>query len=69
VSTGIAGKEADIIINGTLLSYAESMTLRVALGAFVTDLIMNGLGKDETGKSICTNYLRHSKSIINLIHK
>lgn len=62
-------KEADIIINGVKLSDAESMTLRVALGSFTIDLINNGMGKDEVGKTICNNYLRHSRNIVNLIHK
>lgn len=49
-------QEADIVINGRRLSVGQSMTIRVAIEAFASDLALNGLGDDENGKKICSLY-------------
>lgn len=61
--------EANIVINGEELSYAESMTLRVAISSFLSEMKHSGLGNDKTGKAISEGYIRHSKEIIKKIHK
>lgn len=57
-------KEADVQINGEQLSYAEAMTLRVAVSHFFMSLD-EGLGDDETGKAICEGYQRACRTILN----
>ncbi len=59
--------EPKITINGTPLSEAEAMTLRVALGAWMLDLTAGDLGDDETGRAIAAGYLRHSLHIERLM--
>lgn len=61
-------KEANIIVNGIPLSQAESMTVRVALNNFISELKETGLGDDETGKAISEGYITHSKSTLAKIH-
>lgn len=58
-------EEALITIGGVPLSFAQSMTVRVALGAFAMDLSANGLGEDHTGRWICANY----KRIVGELHE
>jgi hypothetical protein len=58
--------EANIIINGTQLSKAEAMTVRVALSNFVLDL-QDGLGDDNTGKTICEGYKNCLNNIFKLL--
>lgn len=58
--------EARIVINGTELTEAESMTVRVALSAFATEL-RDGLGVDEVGFQICNGYNRCLHKIFRLI--
>ena len=55
--------EANITINGQLLSIGEAMTLRVALEAFAQDLHRDGLGDDEMGKDLCIGYQRSIEAI------
>ena len=55
--------EPHITINGYLLTPAQSMTMRVALQSFLTTLKNEGLGNDETGKSITVNYLARGAEI------
>ena len=59
--------EARITINGVELTIGQSMTLRVALQSFAMDLKENGLGSDETGKSIAKGYLARISEMNNLI--
>jgi len=59
--------EARIIINGVELTLGQSMTLRVALQSFAMDLKENGLGSDETGKSIAKGYLARISEMNDLI--
>jgi hypothetical protein len=51
-------EEALITIGGVALTFAQSMTVRVALGSFQLELSANGMGDDETGKRLCANYKR-----------
>ena len=57
--------EAEIIINGQKCTFAESMTVRVALGAFLMDLHTDGLGDDSHGIAICHGY----KAAIASVHR
>lgn len=59
--------EAKITINGKELSYAESMTVRVAISSFMMELKNEGLGEDEVGKQITNNYIKNCKEIENKI--
>jgi hypothetical protein len=52
-----ASDEADIVINGVPLSRQESMTFRVALEGFASDLHANLLGDDEHGRVMKAGYL------------
>lgn len=60
--------EPVIIINGTKLNDAQAMTLRCACSHFGSDLLENGLGKDETGNAMTTNYLARLREIDQLLH-
>lgn len=57
--------EADVVIEGQTLTRAESMTLRVAVTAFLMTLQDEGLGDDENGKAISEGYQRACKTILN----
>lgn len=61
--------EATISINGRLLTYAESMTVRVALGAFLISLSGEGLGTDVVGRGICEGYKRCIRDVLNIVHR
>ena len=50
-------KESSIIMNGVELSYAEAMTVRVAVESFSMSLVEEGLGEDEMGKKLTEGYL------------
>lgn len=56
--------EAEIIIDGKKLTVAESMTVRVALSSFISEIQQNGLGNDETGKAIADGYIRNGNSAL-----
>ena len=56
-----------ITINGRLLYDAQSMTIRVALEHFASDLRENGLGEDEHGRTMTRGYLERIDEIRNLI--
>ena len=53
---GNGHREADIIIDGQILSAAQSMTLRVALETFAMSL-QEGLGDDAHGINMASAYL------------
>lgn len=59
-------KEAKITIGGVELSYAQSMTLRVAIAAF--DTTPGSLGDDEHGMKMAANYRRNCAEIEQLIN-
>jgi hypothetical protein len=63
------GNEATISIEGVELSYAESLTVRVALSSFLSDMAHNGLGSDSIGKSIAEGYLRNGRRVESLLIK
>lgn len=54
-------REAEIIINGVRLNYAQSMTLRVAIGDFLHFAQDEGLGE------IGPLYLKRAMEILELI--
>jgi hypothetical protein len=58
--------EPKIIVNGTLLTTGQAMTVRVAIQSFASDLVENGLGEDEHGISMTKNYLDRIKEINTL---
>lgn len=62
-------KEAIITINGTALTEAQSMTVRVALETLGLELALNGLGDDATGKGICDGYLKNLTEINHILYK
>lgn len=62
-------KEADIIINNTKLTLAQSLVIRVAIENFTSTLINNGLGNDKLGKEICRNYLARLEEIRVILHE
>lgn len=63
-------KEADIVINGVKLTFAQSMTLRVAICSFLSDMSKeDALGTDEHGKFMSNAYASRSQEIINLMFK
>jgi hypothetical protein len=53
----ITTPEAKVIINGRLLTDAQSMTLRVAIEDFAQSLVNEGLGDDEHGQRMKAAYL------------
>ena len=61
--------EPRTIINGTHLTDAQSMTLRVAVGNFITTLKEDGLGDDNHVKSMTSGYLDRLYEIQALMHK
>ena len=62
-------EEAKITIDGIPISQGMAMTIRVALQNFAMDLQANGLGNDETGKSMTNNYLNSIREINKIILK
>lgn len=59
--------EAAITINGTRLSDAQSMVLRVALTQFASVIAEEGLGEDEHGKIMVIAYLARADEIFTLM--
>jgi hypothetical protein len=57
-------QEAEIIIDGKKLTVGESMTVRVALSSFISDMQENGLGDDEIGKAIAEGYIKNGTSAL-----
>ena len=62
-------KEASIVVNGVPLTIGQSMTVRVALESFASDLNSQGLGEDEMGKKITDGYLNSIEEIRKAIYK
>ncbi len=60
-------QEAVITINGHLLTFAQSATLRVAISSFAEDLMERGLGEDKYGKLMTQTYLKSLQEINNFI--
>lgn len=60
--------EAQITINGVLLSEGESCAVRVALTNMQNRMSKpNVLGKDETGRAITAGYYQNASSVLRLI--
>lgn len=63
-------KEPSIIINGTQLTPAQAMTVRVALESFAGTLTRpESLGKDEHGLYMREAYLRCVKGIREALYR
>ncbi len=58
------GTEPNIVVNGVTLTTAEAMTVRVALGAFASNL-QEGLGEDSSSDAIAAGYI----GCIDRIHR
>lgn len=61
--------EADIVINGQKINFAQSMTIRVALGSFYDYLKENGLGNNSIGISIAEGYKKCIEELFDIIIK
>jgi len=61
--------EVKITINGYPLTLAQSMTFRVALESFASDLSSNGLGNDVDGMELAKLYLMRTNEIRQLMYK
>ena len=55
--------EADVTINGKALSFAESMTLRVAVNSFQM-WCAHGENREGLGTRLADNYDRHAGEIM-----
>lgn len=60
-------EEPYIVINGNSISQSMSMTIRVAIEHFASDLNENGLGEDRHGKRMTDAYLQNISYIRKLI--
>lgn len=56
-----------ITIWGKELSIGQSMTIRVAIESFASELMSNGIGDDEMGRKLDKAYLQRIKEIRDLI--
>ena len=61
--------EANITIAGHQLTFQESMTLRVAMNHFLSEINDGALGNDDTGRRIAANYRLHTRAILKYIHE
>lgn len=60
--------EANICIGTEPITQAESMTLRVALTSWLTDIAPeNSLGTDQHGKFMRKAYLQHGQRVLRMI--
>jgi hypothetical protein len=59
--------EPAMTINGTRLTTAQAMTVRVAISTFAMDLQASGLGDDETGREIAQGYLAAISQLYRLM--
>lgn len=60
-------KEANITINGRLLTTGQAMTIRVAIESFAMDLSNDGLGEDAHGKMMAKLYLERISEIRQIL--
>ena len=62
--------EADITINGVVLSFGQSMALRVAVSSFLMSLSEpDALGDDDNGRGIAKGYKASMTEVMAMIHK
>jgi hypothetical protein len=62
--------EAHVTINGTTLTRAQTMTLRVALGEYLLNLADRGpaaLGDDEHGRAMVALYTARGSEVLALL--
>jgi len=63
-----SAKEADIVINGQKLNFAQAMTLRVAIGGFIMEMNADdALGDDEHGVFMAKAYGERAQEIQGFI--
>jgi hypothetical protein len=55
--------EPTIIINGQLLTSSQAMTIRVAIGSFISSMTKNGLGKDKAGMALAAGYIERAREV------
>ena len=60
--------EAMIIINGTQITNAMCMTIRVDVEAFAAQLVKEGLGDDEHGRAMTEGYQAKISGIRSLMY-
>lgn len=56
-------KEAEIVIGGKTLTFAQSMTLRVAISSFISDMHTTGCGSDAHGVEMTRLYIARAREI------
>lgn len=56
------------MLNGAILTDAQSMAIRVAIENFSMGLTTDGLGTDDTGKAICAGYLARIEEIRTVLY-
>jgi hypothetical protein len=61
--------EAKIVIEGTVLTEAQAMTVRVALASFRDRQQSEGLGDDERGRAMSSAYASRADEVLTLIHQ
>ena len=61
--------EPHITINGTALTTAQAMTVRVALESFAADLTSQGLGNDDHGRTMTSACIARIGEIRTLIRR
>ena len=59
--------EAIVLINGVRLNIGQAMTLRVAIGSFLTSMQDDGLGSDDAGKAMAEAYIARASEIEMLL--
>ena len=60
--------ESTITIGGKPLGLGQAMTIRVAIGSFISSLQDEGLGKDYHGRRMTKAYLKRLSEIEDMIH-
>lgn len=61
--------EARIVIEGTALTDAQAMTVRLALDAFRERQQHEGLGDDDRGRAMSSAYAKCADEVLTLIHQ
>ncbi len=62
-------REPIISVNGTLLTDAQAMTVRVAIENFASDLLGGSLGDDEHGVKMTQGYMARIREIREAIFR
>ena len=62
-------QEPTVVINDVELTSGEAMAVRVALEAFSTSLMEDGLGDDDHGKAMVKGYMKNIESIRKSMYK